>query len=427
LKILKNIFVVLVLAIFISINSFAQKIADDNETGFYFDAISFKSDTLNKARIDCFVVVPYQYLKFLKNNSEYVNRFALTIFVYDSADIKVGEKRFDRTLREQDYFKSQGGGGDYDYLNASFDLPEGKYKVKAFLTDNMSNINYERSRNLALVNFDAYPFSLSGALLASSIEENGSSFKVSPYFSDNVADLSEGFFMLLESYNKANYDTVKFQYKILNDKGEQLIASDTVNKIVKMGKSSNYLFIKAPKSLKQGKYLLRAYAMDKAYNVIAATERTIRIKRTAAGAVLDDIAKAIEQCRYVASASELSWMKEGKDDAELFSRFEEFWSKLDPTPGTDRNEAFDEYFERIRACSSKFSVNANEGWKTDMGMAYIIYGSPIGSERSSDYRGRVYEKWTYSTGRTLVFVDNTGFGDFRLYQPFAISDKYKYE
>jgi hypothetical protein len=39
---------------------------------------------------------------------------------------------------------------------------------------------------------------------------------------------------------------------------------------------------------------------------------------------------------------------------------------------------------------------------------------------------RVYEKWVYADNRQFLFVDNTGFGDFRLSNPITVTDKYRF-
>jgi hypothetical protein len=65
---------------------------------------------------------------------------------------------------------------------------------------------------------------------------------------------------------------------------------------------------------------------------------------------------------------------------------------------------------------------------TDKGMVYIIFGPPVSYERRQDYYNpnRVYERWYYSNNREFLFVDNNGFGDFRLVEPPAVTEKYEY-
>ncbi|MDQ1266698.1 MAG: hypothetical protein QG635_1850, partial [Bacteroidota bacterium] len=144
------------------------------------------------------------------------------------------------------------------------------------------------------------------------------------------------------------------------------------------------------------------------------------------GYAIKDINIAVRQLRYVAETADLDYINEIDNPSEKLKRFELYWKKLDPSPGTERNEAFDEYYARIDFVNKNFKTYS-DGWLSDRGAVYIVYGPPYNVDRYSNYGdGRVAERWTYSSGRQFVFVDNTGFGDYRLVQPMSITDKYKY-
>jgi len=61
-------------------------------------------------------------------------------------------------------------------------------------------------------------------------------------------------------------------------------------------------------------------------------------------------------------------------------------------------------------------------------MVFVILGEPINVENSSPYGDqRVVERWTYGNNQQYIFLDNTGFGDFRLYSPITVHEKYQYQ
>lgn len=76
-----------------------------------------------------------------------------------------------------------------------------------------------------------------------------------------------------------------------------------------------------------------------------------------------------------------------------------------------------EYFSRIDFANKNFKSDLREGWKTDRGRIYAIYGKYDEIERFP-YEGstRAYEIWTYNKiqgGIVFVFMDNSsGFGDY---------------
>lgn len=127
--------------------------------------------------------------------------------------------------------------------------------------------------------------------------------------------------------------------------------------------------------------------------------------------------KLVEQLEYVASSSELRTLKEADPD-ERESLWDAFWKEKDPSPGTERNEAKEEYFKRVEYANRHFS-GFREGWKTDMGRIHIIYGTPDDIERHPfDLDSPPYEVWYYyGEGLKFVFVDEHGLGEYKLVYP----------
>jgi GWxTD domain-containing protein len=96
--------------------------------------------------------------------------------------------------------------------------------------------------------------------------------------------------------------------------------------------------------------------------------------------------------------------------------WKQFWREKDPTPGTPRNEFYEEHVKRFRYANEKFKASMTEGWRTDRGRIYILHGEPDEIENYPTEVGRnPMEIWYYfSRGRRFVFVDETGFGDYVL-------------
>jgi hypothetical protein len=78
-----------------------------------------------------------------------------------------------------------------------------------------------------------------------------------------------------------------------------------------------------------------------------------------------------------------------------------------------------EYYARIKYADKHYSTPYTPGWKTDMGMVYVIFGLPNNIERHPYEMGtKPYEIWDYyDINRQFVFVDDSGFGDYRLVTP----------
>ena len=95
-----------------------------------------------------------------------------------------------------------------------------------------------------------------------------------------------------------------------------------------------------------------------------------------------------------------------------------FWKATDPVPITPENEALDEYFKRIQIANQRYAEAGDPGWLTERGEVFISMGDP---DEVYDLRGDVSRggtaviRWTYNTLQlVLLFVDQSGFGRFRL-------------
>jgi len=89
-------------------------------------------------------------------------------------------------------------------------------------------------------------------------------------------------------------------------------------------------------------------------------------------------------------------------------------------------------FERrpviLRGCLQKNRPSFKSGgWRSDRGMVYTILGTPNNIDRHPfEYDSKPYEVWEYyDLNRSFVFLDQTGFGDYRLITPLT-GDMYRY-
>lgn len=400
----------------------------------FFDAITFAAPDSGYFRLDCMGAVPYQSLRFEKgSDGSYYTKYHAKFEIIDENEKPIEEKNFDKIIKADNYFSSQGGSGEFDYISCSFKLKVNKYKARLYVKSETGNKNFDRVRNVSPVDFAAYPFSMSGILLVSSIEEQDGNFNITPFISDNIAEITESFFTVFETYNKVGSDSLKYVAALFDKKkNEKVFQSKFFKKYAKIGTQENYLSLSIPASVKQGEYILRIYAVKKNCDstnwdskIIAGAERSVSIIRGFEGGIYENIAKSIEECRYAASGDEMKAMKSSKDEGAQIDAFNKFWAQHDPTPGTDRNELMELYFSRITYCEDNFNTTRVKGWRSDMGHVFVIYGAPISTERSTqDYLGRQTETWTYSNGEQFIFLDSQGFGDYRLYSPSSISDKF---
>jgi len=102
--------------------------------------------------------------------------------------------------------------------------------------------------------------------------------------------------------------------------------------------------------------------------------------------------------------------------AERRTAWQAFWKERDPDPGTERNELLEEFLARIRTAGSRFGGRGQAGWATDRGRVYVRHGEPDDIENvPRGFDAPAYEIWRYTErGLRFVFVDSTGFGEYKL-------------
>ncbi|MDQ3699140.1 MAG: GWxTD domain-containing protein [Gemmatimonadota bacterium] len=121
--------------------------------------------------------------------------------------------------------------------------------------------------------------------------------------------------------------------------------------------------------------------------------------------------------RYFASAHRLQELRGATGEARA-AAWSEFYRETDPDPRTPEHEGLRDYFARIQFSNERFNEEGTPGWLTDRGKVYSTLGEPDQlleqGDRSLNTRGRA-QIWTYARYRLqLVFVDQSGFGRWRL-------------
>ncbi len=95
-----------------------------------------------------------------------------------------------------------------------------------------------------------------------------------------------------------------------------------------------------------------------------------------------------------------------------------FWDKNNTNPVSKVNDFRLSYLQRVEDANERFKGLGREGWRTDRGRVFILYGEPseIDWNRSTT-ASKPFEIWNYfnlESGVEFVFVDITGFNSFRL-------------
>ena len=133
---------------------------------------------------------------------------------------------------------------------------------------------------------------------------------------------------------------------------------------------------------------------------------------------LKNVEAFLKPMQYIMSNKEWNELRKASKEEKL-KIFKKYWADRDPDPETEGNPLMREFFLRVEEANERFTAHGLDGWHTDRGRVYIVYGPPDKVERRRDFeRGYTLEIWTYQEiGRMFVFEDRYGNGEFKLSSP----------
>jgi GWxTD domain-containing protein len=302
-----------------------------------------------------------------------------------------------------------------DYIIKQYFLAPGNYTMSFSMREKTGILELAREISFEVKDFKSKDFVFSDIMLVSDYKEGDAGKKnITPLVNNNIGNLSE-FYLFFEIYcNKELPYPVEFSYKIAKDK-EKAFAEGNLDFILQFGENKKIQKLPTD-NFSMGDYTIEI--IDKKNSDVVAVKKFI-FKWGEVPVSLKDLDEAIDEMLYIAADDDLDYIKEGKTKAEKEKRFMKFWKDNDPTPNTPKNELMVAYYNRVKIANERYSQYYKKGWKTDMGMVYIIYGEPSSIERHlySDYE-KPYELWEYyDLNKRLIFIDDNGFGDYRLATP----------
>lgn len=402
-------------------SNYSKKPYDFNAK-YYQDFLSFASDEEGKTRVDIFIQVPYTEIQFVKTGGGFRASYTVTVSVFDEDKEKLlVEKSWKEKIETPD-FEETTSKSNYNLSLKSFHLIPGKYFIRTAVEDEDSRKTFP-SENVYTVKDFTGDISVSDVMLISRQTQVEGNSKILPNISRNITAERDGIPMFFEIYSKQPQKvSIKFQ---IEDREEKIVYDTTLYKDIDTGHIQIIQTIENV-SLSLGTYSLKVMMFDSTNKYLAGSDKIFISRWIGIPSSINDFDKAILQLVYIATPSELGNIEEGSTQKEKIDRYLEFWKKKDPTPNTEENEIFNEYYRRVSYANANFSHYV-EGWRSDRGMVFIILGSPNNVDRHPfDLESKPYEVWQYyELNRSFVFIDETGFGDYRLITPLY-GDDYRY-
>ncbi|MCD6376875.1 MAG: GWxTD domain-containing protein [Caldisericaceae bacterium] len=419
----KRIFlIVLFLVVFISIAA-GQYLGPNKQSGvgIPFFEIAFQqrfAPDLEHHRLIVMTSHLFDDLTFIKSDtSGFDTEFEMLFAVYDKKGNVVTSRTINRKINVPN-FDMTNSRDSVIVIKEAFKLPAGEYSLLAKSTDLITNESAKRKIKFTFKEFKDKPVAIGSLLFLQrvTLDSAGQVVDFIPTFSNNFAVKAGKFYIYFDVFAKEIGQPVTLRYIFKGEKRrskKQITEIDSMITVVPNTHIFSQLFELRRDRLKRNKYFLTVEAIVGKKK--AQTSQIFSFFWSTVPSTQEDIDLALQQMSYILNADTLKkYLKAPLKEKQAF--FERFWKERDPDPSTAKNELKDEYFRRVNYANTYFSTMTQDGWATDRGRILIKFGFPDDIERHPfEIDSPPYEIWQYyNLRKTFLFVDYTGFGDYRL-------------
>jgi len=380
---------------------------------YYYDIMTKAAEDTGMTELKLFVKIAHDELQFIKDEEFFKARFELTVTVLNESEETVESyiKAHDVTVAT---FEETNAPYSYAFAEVSFALEPAPYTLVVGLADLDSDRGGQHKVELDLIDYWKFDFSMSDLLLADTTYTRADGvFQLEPNVLWNLGSESKTLNLYFEIYSTIPFESMPINVLIRTPEDKVVYE---LKQEISLSKFRTPVVHKIPKAeVLAGKYKLEIQVGNEKITTRRIKDLTIRWMNLPI--ITTDLNKAIDQLRYIANPDDIKAMKKAEGDVKK-EKFDAYWKSVDPTPGTEANELMVEYFRRIEYANQHFS-GYTEGWLSDRGLVFIVLGAPDDVERHPfEQASKPYIVWSYYLqGRDFVFIDRTGFGDYRLQNP----------
>jgi GWxTD domain-containing protein len=404
----KNLLLIGFIILFLGSNLTAQ----DNEKFlpiFDYEVVSFPDKTFQNAETDVCVWVRNMHLQYVLMDSVYSARYQINIGIskQKGASVLTEDKTYNVT--EKSYAvtidpKSQ------RVHRFEFRLPPDEYLFRIRLLDLNSNRVRSQERKKTVRLFEKNKLDVSDILFV--MQSDTGTIKLENIIPSLRIPIQDKIFVYAEVISPGNTKAIKLESTLKQKSGkegynfsQEVIPQKEITKV--------FLQINKESMVRGENQLMLKVSSEGQSKLIRKDLQFVAGIQAFEGLPVEDM---IGPLIYVTDGDD--WKKlNHASDGEKDSVFKSFWDKRNPSPGSPENELFNEFYRRVDITNRNFSFTRKEGWRTDRGRVFIVFGPPNRIEHSTPmgYTQADYEVWYYDELREkFVFYDEFGFGDFRL-------------
>lgn len=435
--------IIIIFSLFLIQSSYSQPV-----NKFYFDcsASVFKGSE-GKNIVELYYAVYQRFLKYAPSSSGFSADAKLEVFIYP--------KNSEKPLAVNTYkIPSQISDTTAEVLKSkligqiNYEMKYGEYKFVVFASD------FNNPTIMDSTVFDVPVEDFSGSVKMSDIELSTSisksTDKSSLFYKNTLEVVPNAAGLYGKNINELHYyaelynlsssnisDEFTIKNRILSTNNEELYSTE---KKLKRGVESRVDFgmVKID-TMKTGSYVFELSVIDPVKNInVIKTKKFFLytttddkmssnkgnedyLKSEFALMTEKDLDDMFEKTLYIRQNTETNNYKSFRTVEEKRKFMYDFWKKRDSDLSTPQNEYLKSYFKRMGEANKQFKEDYKEGWKTDRGRIYLLYGVPNDVDFfpfESDTKSYIIWKFNSLPGQgptEAIFIEKeTGTGVYRL-------------
>ena len=407
---------ILVLFLFSVNNSFCQRQNKNkilSNVGNYSLIEFSKPFSKDSILVTTFVEIPFQSLQFIKKENSFFASYDVSISLRNKKGKRIFRKMWSDSIITNDYIQTQ---SKYRTKKHFVNLKVGKneYVIDSELYDKDTRNKGSKKIKLDFSKKDKTPI-LFEPIVVTNLEGNwGFNDGEFPLTGKRITNIDDGITLIISGFVGTGQYQVEMFLDGKNEKDGFIVLESE--------ETSDGYFITRHKLKKDdlSRIGLNLKLIIKQNGKERSIFKNISIFKPGLSGFVNNVENSFQQMKYILTTDERKRAK-GKKGKELESLFLSYWKERDPTPNTSINELMEEYYIRVNYVNEYFNMSWREGWETDFGMIYILFGPPDQIERSNSVStsSSIYQIWYYNRlNKQFVFKDQNGFGDFKLDRPF---------
>ena len=363
--------------------------------------------------VTTFVEIPFQSLQFIKKENSFFASYDVSISLRNEKGKRIFRKMWSDSIITNDYIQTQ---SKYRTKKHFVNLKVGKneYVIDSELYDKDTRNKGSKKIKLDFSKKNKIPI-LFEPIVVTNLEGNwGFNYGEFPLTGKRITNIDDGITLIISGFVGTGQYQVEMFLDGKNEKDGFIVLESE--------ETSDGYFITRYKLKKDdlSRIGLNLKLIIKQNGKERSLLKNISIFKPGLSGFVNNVENSFQQMKYILTTDERKKAK-GKKGKELETLFLSFWKERDPTPNTSINELMEEYYIRVNYVNEYFNMSWREGWETDFGMIYILFGPPDQIERSNSVStsSSIYQIWYYNRlNKQFVFKDQNGFGDFKLDRPF---------